>query len=350
MAAGPLTQITDIIVPQVFTQYVQQVTEEKTRLIQSGAVVRDPVADTLLAGGGKTFNLPSFRDLDSDVERVSTDTPYINYTGGVASPDPRKIQTSQEVAVRLSRNQSWSTADLTVALAGADPALAIASQLGGYWSRRLQQAFIASIQGVFADNAAAPSGTEHVQGDLTLDISGVSFVDGVTNFSGEAFIDATTTIGDSEDSLGLLMVHSVVYGRMQKNNLIDFIPDARGETVIPTFLGRQVIRDDSMPRTGGVYESWLFGQGAIRLGVGSPFVPTETSRLPDAGNGGGQSVLFNRVEWCIHPVGHAYVGTAPNGGPTNAATSNNLANAGSWQRVFPERKQIKLARLITREA
>nr|DAS50813.1 MAG TPA: major capsid protein [Caudoviricetes sp.] len=27
----------------------------------------------------------------------------------------------------------------------------------------------------------------------------------------------------------------------------------------------------------------------------------------------------------------------------------NLAHAGSWKRVFPERKQIKIARLITRE-
>jgi hypothetical protein len=65
----------------------------------------------------------------------------------------------------------------------------------------------------------------------------------------------------------------------------------------------------------------------------------------------GSDILYNRVEWCIHPVGHAYVGTRlKEGGPTNAATSNNLAYSGSWVRVFPERKQIKLARLITRES
>ena len=68
------------------------------------------------------------------------------------------------------------------------------------------------------------------------------------------------------------------------------------------------------------------------------------------GNGAGAETLYNRVEWSIHPAGHKYAGTAPNGGPSNAATSNNLADAGSWQRVFPERKQIKIARLKTREA
>lgn len=350
MANGPITQIADVIVPQIFTPYVQQLTQEKARLIQSGAVVADPAIDLLLQGGGLTFNVPSFRDLDNDADRVSTDTASDDFSGGTISPSPLKIQTSQEVAVRLSRNNSWSSADLTAALAGKDPMEAIADRVAYYWTRRLQAAFVATIQGVFADNAAAPSGTEHVQNDLTVDISGASFLDGVTNFSAEAFIDATTTMGDSSDALGMIMVHSIVYARMQKNNLIDFIPDARGETMIPTFLGREVIVDDGVPRSGGVYESWLFGQGAIRLGTGTPKVPTEVERKPGAGNGGGQEVLYNRVEWSIHPTGHRYAGTAPNGGPSNENTSNNLANAGSWARVYPERKQIKIARLITREA
>jgi anti-sigma factor RsiW len=119
---------------------------------------------------------------------------------------------------------------------------------------------------------------------------------------------------------------------------------------IPTFLGRRVVVDDGMPAASNIYETWLFGSGALRLGAGAPKVPTETDRLPSAGNGGGQEVLYDRVEWAIHPVGHAYVGTAPNGGPDNTATANNLAAAASWSRRFPERKQIKIARLITREA
>jgi hypothetical protein len=350
MAAGPITQIADLVVPAIFTPYAQQLTEQKARLIQSGAIVRDAAIDELLAGGGLTFNVPSFRDLDNDSERVSTDSVPKEYTGGVADPDPFKIQTSTEVAVRLSRNNSWSTSDLAAALAGADPAGAIADRVAYYWTRRLQAAFIATISGLFADNAAAPSGTEHVQNDMTLNISGASYAAGVTDFSAEAFLDAALTMGDSQESLTMVMVHSVVYNRMQKNNLIDFIPDARGEVMIPTFLGREVIVDDGVPGTGGVYESWMFGPGAVRMGVGTPKVPTEVQRLPGAGNGGGAETLYNRVEWAMHPVGNRYAGTAPNGGPSNASTSNNLANAGSWQRVFGERKQIKIARLITRES
>jgi hypothetical protein len=350
MAAGPTTQLADVIVPSIFTPYTQQITEQKARLIQSRVMVRDPFIDTLPAGGGATFHVPSFKAPDNDTDRVSNDTTGGHFTGA-ANPDPLKIGTADELAVRLSRNNSWSSMDLTAELAGADPMQAIGNRVGYYWSRRLQAVFIATMTGLFADNAAAPSGTEHVQNDLTVDIKGVSYSAGVTDFSAEAFIDACTTMGDSAEDIVAVCVHSVVYSRMQKNNLIDFIPDSVNPNVrIPTFLGREVIVDDNMPVTSGVYESWLFGAGAVRMGATSPAVPTEVSRIASGGNGGGQTVLYNRVTWCLHASGHKYAGTAPTGGPTNASSSNNLANAGSWQRVFPERKQIKIARLITREA
>jgi len=350
MANGPITLVSDIITPQIFTNYTQQLTQEKARIIQSGVAVRDAAIDGLLVGGGLIFNVPSYKDLDNDADRVSTDTASDDFSGGTISPSPHKTGTSQETAVRLSRNNSWSSSDLASSLAGTDPMRSIGDRVGYYWTRRLQAAFVATIQGVFADNAAAPSGSEHVQNDMTLDISGGAYLDGVTNFSAEALIDAATTMGDSSDQLKMIMVHSIVYARMQKNNLIDFIPDASGEVNIPYFLGREVIVDDAVPRNSNIYESWLFGTGAIRMGMGNAKVPTEVERRAGAGNGGGQEILYNRVEWTIHPVGHRYAGTAANGGPSNASTSNNLANAGSWARVFPERKQIKIARLITREA
>ena len=343
MSAGPITLVSDVVVPAIFTPYVQQITEQKARLIQSGAAERSEQLDADLAGGGLTFNAPSFRDLDQDVDRTPTDTAHSEY-GGAASPIPKKIQTSTEVAVRISRNQSWSSADLTAALAGKDPMAAIGSRVGFYWARRLQAAFIATMTGVLADNTANDAG------DYTNNISGGGFVDGVTNFSAEAFLDACLTMGDSMEDLALVMVHSVVYNRMQKNNLIDFIPDSTGLVKIPTFLGREVIVDDSMPNATSIYDTWLFGRGAIALGMGSPKTPTEVERRAGAGNGGGQETLYNRVEWAIHPKGHAYTGTSPTGGPDNTASANMLAAAASWNRVFPERKQVKFARLVTREA
>ncbi len=378
MAAGPQA-LADVVVPEIFTPYVQQLTEQKARLIQSGIVAVNPAMSILLAGGGATFNVPSWQDLDDDVENVSG----INQADALAAARvtvwgatpsaaeiettllatfgndsvPNKIGSATEISARLSRNNSWTGSDLLAQLAGSDPTQSIADRVAFYWARRLQAMFIAIYQGVSKDNGVNDSG------DYANDISGASFVDGVTNFSAEAFLDAAVTMGDSMEQLTGILVHSVVFNRMQKNNLIDFIPDARGEVQIPTFLGREVVVDDGMPTStnavlgdgtageAGIFESWLFGAGQGQLGVGSPKVPTETQRYAAAGNGGGQEVLHSRVEWALHPTGHAFIGTGfGEGGPSNAASSGNLNIAGSWNRVYPERKQIKFARLITRES
>lgn len=339
-------QISDVVVPEIFGPYVQQLTEEKSRIIQSGVAARDSQLDSLLDGGGITFNTPSWKDLDSDdatgSDNVSTDDPGTTST-------PMKTGTSQEISVRLSRNGSWSTMDLAQALAGSDPMESIASRVAAWWVRRSQRMFVSTINGVYADNAAAPTGGDtHTLNDMTVDISGGAYSPGVTDFSAEAFIDAATTMGDSAEDIVAVFVHSIVYARMQKNNLIDFIPDARGEINIPTFLGREVIVDDGMPAAANVYESWLFGTGTCRLGMGSPRVPVEVDRAPAAGNGGGQETLYSRLEWMLHPIGHAFIADVSGtpGGPTNSV----LGTATSWRRVFPERKMIKMARLITREA
>lgn len=347
-----VTKISDVIVPEIFTPYQQLRTEQKSALVQSGVLVRDAQLDALLAGAGLTFEVPSWNDLDhNDEENVSTDDE-------TQDSSPSKIAALSEVGVRLSRNKSWSSMRLATPLAGSDPMQAIGNLTSDYWTGRQQSAFVAMVQGVFADNDAAPDAAEHVQGDLTVDISGVAYSHGTTDFSADAFIDACTLLGDGASGVTAVAMHSIVYARAQKNNLIDFIPDAEGRINIPTFLGRRVIVDDGLPNpagvgpartASGVYHTWLLGPGAFRLGVGSAEVPVEVERKPSAGNGSGQEILHNRVEWMLHPVGYRYNGTAPKGGPSNASTSNNLAAASSWKRVYPERKQIKIARLVTRE-
>jgi hypothetical protein len=269
---------------------------------------------------------------------------------------------------------------LATALAGADPMQSIAARVSDYWVRRLQRAFVAAAQGVFATNGLADptdgrgsnvglNAAYGAQYDLTNDIAasnigeensgdvGAVYEAGVTNFSASAFIDTCTLLGDAAEDVTAVFMHSIVYSTAQKNNLIDFIPDAEGHVDIPTFLGRRVIVDDGMPNPAGdstagaqtqsgVYHTWLIGPSSFRLGVGTPVVPTEVFRYPAQGNGAGSDVLYNRVEWCLHPVGHAYIGANSNGGPTNA----QLAGSPSFVRVFPERKQIKLARLISCES
>lgn len=341
LGATDLTRIADIVVPEVFAGYVQTLTQEKSRLVQSAALVTDERLNADLSGGGLTFNEPFYHDLlstDGDhAENVSSDT------GAASKPD--NIQASTEIQIRMSRNKSWGSADLVAALAGNDPMNAIANRVADWRVRRLQAAWLATMKGVFSTNDAAPASTStHTQKDLTLDISGGT--GDAAKFSASAFISATGLMGDSMGQLTMVMMHSIVYQQLQRLNLIDFIPDARGEVNIAYYQGREVIVDDGMPNTGGVFHTYLIGAGATALGQGSPKVPVETKRNPEMNNGGGEEILFNRWEWIIHPVGHAWRGTAASkGGPTNT----ELGAAGSFDRVYRERKMIRIARLITKE-
>jgi hypothetical protein len=348
-------QIADVVVPEIFAPYVQTMTEQKTALIDSGVVVRDPALDGYLAGGGTTFNAPSWRDIDDDSnilsDRVSSDNP-------ATIAVPNKIQTNQELATRLSRNQSWKTMDLVAALAGSDPSTAIANRVAAYWRRRLQAVFVSTWTGIFSDNAQATPNDDpragitnnEVQDDMSVDISG-AYTPGVTDFSAEAFIDAITTAGDSQEDFTTVMMHSIVYARAQKNNLIDFVPDSVNADAagIPTFLGRRVIVDDTMPNAAGVFDTWIFGSQASRWGVGNPKVPAEVEREASEGNGGGSESLWSRIEWSMHPVGYRFLSGSvanPDGGPDNSELADGPNN---WARTFPERKQIKAARLVTTE-
>lgn len=341
LGATDLTRIADIVVPEIFAGYVQTLTQEKSRLVQSAALVMDQRLNDNLNGGGLTFNEPFYHDLlssDGDhAENISTDK------GADSTPD--NIQASTEIQIRMSRNKSWGSADLTAALAGNDPMNAIANRVADWRVRRLQAAWLATMKGVFATNDVAPSSTStHTQKDLTLDIS--TQTGDAAKFSASAFISATGLMGDSMGQLTMVMMHSIVYQQLQRLNLIDFIPDARGEVNIAYYQGREVIVDDGMPNSNGVFHTYLIGAGATALGAGSPKVPVAVKRNEEANNGAGEEILFNRWEWIIHPVGHAWRGTAASkGGPSNT----ELGAAGTFDRVYRERKMIRIARLITKE-
>ncbi len=330
-----IMQITDILVPARWQRYLAKETAKLSAIVQSGVIARDSAIDSFLGeGGGRTFDIPYFGDLPDDVSTPSTGT-----TGSPITPGT--VGTFKEVAVALRRNKAWGSLDLAKILSGADPMAHMASRLAPYWSRQLQAIMVATQKGVNADNAANDSG------DYTHDITD-TYSEGVTDFSTEAFIDACSTMGDAHRSLGIVCVHSVVAAKMRKNDLIDSEKDSSGNDMIERYRGRLLIEDDEMPNTGGDYETWIFGPGAFRWGVGSLDVPLETDRQALDAGGGGSSSLVSRVNWALHPSGHAYAGTSPDGGPDNTANAHMLGAAASWNRVFT-RKQVRFARLITTE-
>lgn len=303
------TRIADVIVPEVFNPYMVERTAELSALYQSGIISTSPELNTLASSGGRLLNMPYWHDLSGDDEVLSDTNPLT----------PDKITAGQDIAVLHLRGKAWAANDLAKALSGDDPMRAIADLVAAYWARQWQKLLIASLQGVFA----SPSMADNVH---EADV-----------FNGENFLDASYKLGDAEERLTALAVHSATYASMRKQDLIEFIPDSQGKP-IPYYMGKRVIVDDGLPveddAGGKIYTTYIFGDGAIGYGEGGAPVPTETDRDSLQGD----DILINRRHFILHPRGVKFTDSSVAGA---APTNTELANAANWQRVY-EPKNVRI--------
>jgi len=332
------------IVDDIFMPTMLNAALELNALIASGIAVAagDITAFLSNPNGGRTFNPRHYNPLTNDEPNISSDDPDSKST-------PKNLTGSKQTLVRHSRNQSWSSMDLVAALNGNDPVGAIRAGMSKYWQTATQNLSFASLLGLLADNVA------HDNGDMLIDLCAPTTqaaIDvGANVFAKEECIDALATLGDHMGQITGMGVHSMVYARMLKNDLIDFVPDSATGFQIAMYGDKRVIVDDGLTPTayninsGGVavpayrYTTVLFGAGALGMGMGSAKVPLEVLRDPTAGDGGGQETIFSRVEQAVHPYGFEWLGASMVGAsPTNA----EIKLAANWNRTF-ERKRIPLA-------
>lgn len=311
-------KISDVIIPEQFTKYTIQRTMEKSRLIQSGIMSANPELNILASSGGTIVNMPYWTDLTGDSE-VLSDTSALT---------PGKIGSSKDMARLHARGRAWGVNDLAKSLSGDDPMGAISDMVAEYWNREQQKMLLKTLDGVFA--SAGMSGS-------ILDISGLA--GDLAKFNAGSFIDASYKLGDSESDLTAIMVHSITYASMRKQNLVEFVLDSQNAN-IPTYMGKTIIVDDSVPyNTGtGVATTYIFGSGAIGYGEGNLPVATEVDRDSLAG----EDFLINRKMFLMHPRGVKWNEASVAG---QFPTNDEVATAANWTKVY-DQKAIKLVKFV----
>ena len=325
----PGTTLQDVIVPELFNPYVISRTMELSALLQCGIITNNSEFDALASQAAPTVNMPFFEDLTGESEQV--------IEGGDLTDN--KISSSKDVAAIIRRAKMWSATDLSAALAGSDPMAAIATLVAQFWARDMQKELIAVLNGIFGTVPAGGSGTPPAETRLEsnlLDISGKSGA--AANWSGSAFIDAEQKLGDAKAQLTGVCMHSATEAYLKKQNLIDTVQPSN-DVAFGTYQGKRVIVDDGCPVASGVYTTYLFGNGAVALGNGSPvgFVPTETDRAKRKGSG--VDYLINRRTSILHPRGVAF--TSASVAKTEGPSRTELADPKNWNPVY-EPKQIRI--------
>lgn len=336
------TRLSDLIVPEIYTGYQSLEGTEVTRFFDAGVAVRSPLLDERARGASQITNIPFWKDLDATSEPdVVNDNPSDK---SVAS----KIQASSQIGYTAYLHKSWSSMDLAAAIIGEDPVTEITAKTNRYWARQFQRRLIASALGVYRDNVASNGG------DMVHDASTSGSITDSNRIAVDSVNQAELTLGDAIGSTSAMCVHSQIFARLRKLDMISYVQPSADSGLMaatpqgnPMYQGKMVIVDDSMPilanGSNATYMTILFGQGAFGYGEGVPKVPVEVSRDATSGNGGGEDILHERKQWLIHPFGYRFdagsmAGTSP--------TISELGLAANWSRVV-DRKLVPLAFLIT---
>ena len=314
-----VTQISDVIIPEIFNQYTMEQSIYKSRFFRSNIIQPNASIIEFLNGGGRTFNVPFWQDTagtSGDIPSESVNTTINNITS------------DKQIGVRLMREKAWGSNNMAGILAGSDPLQAIADRVTGYWAQAYDIVAIKILEGVVADNIANDSS------DLVNETTAQFNDDGVIDAQG--LLGENGTVGRSDLNNGdfvAIMVNPKVYSLMRKLDLIDFVPVSTQDRPLELYMNMQVIVDrnatENTTPDPDLYTSYIFKSGFIGFGESSArYLPTELDRDPKLG--GGQDQLFTRRVFGLHPGGWAYQSPTIAGEfPTDAELSANTA----WSRV-----------------
>lgn len=322
-------QIADVIVPAIFNPYVIQQATANNALFQSGIAAAVPELEGQLAAGGRLVDMPFWPNLSGNDEVLSDS----------AALTPAKISANKDRATALFRGRAWSANDLAATLSGDDPMRAIGDQVAQYWAEKMQQVLVSVSKGIFGTGGTlAGSHVNNIALETTVGVGAANLI------SGGAVVDTFSKLGDAHEKLTGMVMHSVVYFNLVKQNLIQFIPNSQGVVNIPTYMGKRVLVDDNVPVIAGAtsglkYMTILFGAGALGYVEGAPEVPTETDRDSLAGD----NILVTRKHFILHPRGVKWNDAVM----TGASPSNTeLENVTNWSKVY-DNKNIRMVALIT---
>ena len=309
-----LTKILDVVTPEVFNEYMQQYATEHSAFIQSGIAVADERVSKNITAGGLQVHMPFWNDLTGDSEVLGD---------GDKALETGKIVAGADNACVLYRGRGWGANELAGVVVGSDPVQAILSRIGAYWLRQEQKVLLSVLGGLFNKAEDTTKGT--LYDTHVLDASTKVLDAGMV-------LDAKQLLGDYAGQIVAIAMHSAVYTKLQKDNLIQYIQPTEANTGFATYLGYRVIVDDGIkPDAKGVYKTYLFRQGAIGRNTGTPSGLTTFEVARDHAKG--NDMIYTRQALVLHPYGVKWTNAQVTQGNITPSNSD-LENIKNWQRVY----------------
>ena len=304
------TNLSNMIVPEVFGNYVANLSLKTNRFVQSGILTPDPTLGARLTQPGTAITVPFINDLPDEDPDVWTDTSNINVSN---------LTSGKQIAQKFYQAKSFGLTDQSVLISGAPVQNVIGSRFANYWIRQDTKLLLNTLQGVF--------GVSKIQNSKLYDATAKMPTE--SNFSAKGFIGAKALMGDlSENTLTAIAVNSATYAQMQANGLIDTIQEQNAATPFGTYNGMTIVVDDDIPvdltdKSKPVTTSYIFGAGAVGYSQNMYSTATERHELT---NGGETNIVQKRIA-TIHVIGTSIKN------PVQNASYKDFAKSSNWEVV-----------------
>lgn len=303
-----------------------------TAMLESGAMVRDPIIASRIQSDGNYYTIPYYNPLEGEPG---------NYDGKTDVPVTETTGTSQSGIV-YGRTKGFMARDFVGELSGSDPMGHIAATVARFWAKYRQRVLIGILDGVFNMTDTGAYATEFK--DTHVLETGATI--GIT----DANRLMTKSMGDHKQEYSMAIMHSIVAERLENLQVLEFWRQTLASGIqrplpLASYNGLTVIIDDGVPVSGNEYTTYLFGNGVLRQASGRLDTPVEPER--DAIKYGGIETLVTRLRETIHPYGFHY--TIPITNWTESPTNPQLFDPANWSLRFNP-KAIALSKLVTTES
>ena len=287
------THLSDMIVPEVFGNYVLNTALKTNRFVQSGILTPDPDLGPHLLEAGTKITVPFINDLDGDPDNW-TDTDNISVN---------QLTSGKQLGLKFYQSKAFGYSSLSQMISGAPIQTTIGNRFASFWTRADEKMLLAVLDGVM----------------------------GVTKVKNSKFYDATskTPTDAAFSAKGFI----AAIGMMKLQGLIETIQPQNGAIPFEAYNGLRIVLDDDIPvdltnKQKPTTTSYIFAPGAVRYS--SVLASTETKYDPIE-NGGTDAIVQKRVG-TIHVAGTSVKASfAPAKG--NFPTMEEFGKSSTWEVV-----------------
>lgn len=335
----PSTTISNVWSPAVWIQGIDEVVATNPAFITSGAVMASPFLDAIASGPGTTANVPFFRDLSDDSESIQ-----VELTGATVG----NHRSATQICTILNREIAWGSGALAAAVTGSDIVGDITRQIGVAQQKRMQEAVISTLRGLYAfgsapgTNSALSTAATAVAGTrYDISIEAGNSATSANLISSAGFNLAVGLMGELGDSLvasGAILMHPQIKASLlnQDSSNWSTVPVSGQPSRLQTYKGIPVFLSNRLRRAGAtngfVYDTYLLGAGAVGLGrkpqVGD--MVDAASLQYERKQSTNEEIVYDRTRYLVHINGVAWTGSPAGQSATNA----ELATAGNWALRF----------------